>query len=316
MSKILEVKNLKKHFPIRRGIFRKVVGQIKAVDDITFSIEQGKMVALVGESGSGKSTAGLSAISLVEPTSGDVFFMGKNLKEFSKQEKLLFRQKVQIIFQDPLSSLSPRKTVLDNIGEALLYHGFVKNREEQTESVLQILKKIGLREDALLKYPHQFSGGQQQRISIGRALAMNPKLIVCDESVSALDVSIQAQILNLLHDLKEEFNLSYLFITHDLGVVRTVCDSVLVMYKGKIVERGSTEEVFANPRHPYTQMLLASIPKSHPRMQRAKLLQANEKRNQTSDGCAFYPRCSQAKEACQHHAPPQKGEGHSYSCIH
>jgi len=266
MNKILEVKNLKKYFPIRRGIFRKVTGHVKAVDDISFVVNEGQMVALVGESGSGKSTAGLSPIALLKPTSGEISFMGQNLKELSRKEELLFRQKAQIIFQDPLSSLSPRKTVLDNIGEALLYHGFVKNREEQVEAVSSILKKIGMRDDALLKYPHQFSGGQQQRISIGRAIAMGPKLIVCDEAVSALDVSIQAQILNLLHDLKEEFNLSYLFITHDLGIVRMSCDTVLVMYKGKIVERGSTEEVFENPRHPYTQMLLSSIPKAHPRL--------------------------------------------------
>lgn len=270
MSKVLEVEDLKKHFPIRKGIFRKVVGQVVAVDGISFSIEKGQMVSLVGESGSGKSTAGLSAIHLLTPTSGKISFFEKDLSQFSREELIKFRRQVQVVFQDPLSSLSPRKTVLENIGEALLYHKLVANREEQKERVAEILKKVGLNADALMKYPHQFSGGQQQRISIGRAIAMKPFLIVCDEAVSALDVSIQAQILNLLQDLKDELGLSYLFITHDLGIVKTLSDIVLVMHRGKIVEQGSSDAIFANPQNPYTQQLLKSIPRIHPRGQSAR----------------------------------------------
>lgn len=270
--KILEVKDLKKHFPIRQGVFRKQVGEVKAVDGISFSVSQGEMVALVGESGSGKSTAGLTSIALLPKTEGEISFLGKNVETFSKNEWLQFRKGAQVVFQDPLSSLSPRKTVLENIGEALLYHNMVKSREEQVETVLQIMKKVGLRSDALFNYPHQFSGGQQQRISIGRAIAMKPRLIVCDEAVSALDVSIQGQILNLLQDLKEELSLGYLFITHDLGIVKMFADYVLVMYHGKVLEEGPTDALFENPSHPYTKKLLQSIPKTHPRQASGRLI--------------------------------------------
>lgn len=273
--KILEVEDLKKYFPIRKGIFRKVVGQVKAVDGVSFSIGKGEMVALVGESGSGKSTAGLSSIHLIKPTGGKISFLGKDLSLMTKEETKDFRRKVQVVFQDPLSSLSPRKTVLENIGEALLYHKLVSCPEEQKERVIQILKKIGLNTDALMKYPHQFSGGQQQRISIGRAIAMNPILILCDEAVSALDISIQAQILNLLQDLKDELGLCYLFITHDLGIVKTVADRVLVMHRGKVVEQGTTEEIFNNPQVTYTQELLASIPRAHPRERKKRAIGLN-----------------------------------------
>jgi len=264
MKKLLIVNNLKKYFPIRRGIFYRRVGDIKAVDGISFSIQEREIVGLVGESGSGKTTVGKTAIRLMEPTEGEIFFLGKDFLAASPRQLRKLRQKVQMVFQDPLSSLNPRKTVLENIGEALLYHRFVSSKEQQIDEVIKILNKIGLPTSTLNQYPHQFSGGQQQRISIGRSIALRPKLIICDEVVSALDLLIQAQILNLLYELKQAFQLSYLFISHDLGVVRYLCDRILVMYKGKIVEEGTTEAIFEDPKHPYTQKLLASIPKQHP----------------------------------------------------
>ena len=264
MKKLLTIKNLKKYFPIRRGIFHRQVGSIKAVDDISFSIGEREVVGLVGESGSGKTTVGKTAIRLLEPTAGEIFFLGKDLRATSHKQLRRLRQHVQMIFQDPYASLNPRKTILDNIGEALLYHRIVANKEAQVDEVVKILKKIGIPTNALNQYPHQFSGGQQQRISIGRAISLSPKLIICDEAVSALDLLVQAQILNLLCDLKETFELSYLFISHDLSVVRYLCDRILVMYQGKIVEEGSTEAIFEDPKQSYTKKLIASIPRQRP----------------------------------------------------
>lgn len=265
MTRLLTVTNLKKYFPIRRGIFRRHVGDVKAVDGISFTIDAGEIVGLVGESGSGKSTVGRASIRLIEPTEGEICFLGENLRTASGDRLRSLRKEVQMVFQDPLASLNPRKTVLENIGEPLIYHKRVSSREEQIAAVKKILHAIGLPDSALDHYPHQFSGGQQQRLSIGRAIGLNPKLIICDEAVSALDLSIQAQILNLLRDLKSTLKLSYLFISHDLSVVRHFCDRILVMYQGKIVEEGLAEELFTNPKHPYAQLLLASIPKKHPR---------------------------------------------------
>jgi len=264
MNKLLRVNHLKKYFPIRRGLFRRHVGDVKAVDDICFSIEEGEIVALVGESGSGKSTVAKTVIRLLEPTAGEIIFLGEDFLAASSKQLRLLRQKIQIVFQNPLTSLNPRKTILENIGEALLYHRFVSTKQEQVDEVVKILKRINMDASALNQYPHQFSGGQQQRISIGRAISMSPKLIICDEAVSALDLLVQAQILNLLYELKQTLNLSYLFISHDLSVVRHLCDRILVMFQGKIVEEGSTEAIFEDPKHPYTQQLLASIPKQRP----------------------------------------------------
>jgi ABC-type oligopeptide transport system ATPase subunit len=263
--KLLEIYGLKKYFPIKQGIFRRHVGDVKAVDEVSFHIEEGEVVGLVGESGSGKSTTGRVAIRLMEPSGGEIFFLGQNLMKVSPSQIRRLRQKVQMVFQDPLSSLNPRKTVVENVGEALLVHKLVKRREEQEEEVLQMLQKVGLSSSALNQYPHQFSGGQQQRISLARALILRPKLLICDEITSALDLSVQAQVLNLLGDLKRELKLSYLLISHDLSIVRHLCDRVLVMHKGKIVESGETERLFSAPQHPYTQKLLNSIPISHPR---------------------------------------------------
>jgi len=261
---VLEVKGLKKYFPVCAGVMRHVVDHIKAVDGIDFKIGLGEVVGMVGESGCGKSTAGRAAIRLIEPTAGEVSFQGRNLLALSSSELKEIRTQIQMVFQDPYSSLNPRRTVGDSIGEALVYHGKVQSRKDGDEVVASVLEQVGMSSDAMNRYPHEFSGGQQQRICIGRAIALEPKLIVCDEAVSALDVSVQAQILNLLDELKTTLGLSYLFISHDLSVVRYLCDRVLVLYYGKVVESGSTEELFNNPQHPYTQKLLSAIPKSHP----------------------------------------------------
>lgn len=316
MKKLLKVKDLKKYYPIRQGILRRHIGDVKAVDGVSFSIEQGEIVGLVGESGSGKSTVGKAMIRLIEPTEGEIEFMETDFRAASSKQLRALRLKVQMIFQDPFASLNPRKTIMDNLGEPLLYHKLVKSHEEQVFEVEKILSKIGLNSSILDHYPHQFSGGQQQRLSIGRALALNPKLIICDEAVSALDLSVQAQILNLLLDLKRQFRLSYLFISHDLSVVRHFCDRILVMYRGKIVEEGRTEAIFNNPKHPYTQLLLASVPKKHPRDRKMRLPQKIERETQFS-GCPFFHRCPIAKPGCELNLPPVKGdEDHNYHCVY
>lgn len=258
---LLQVKGLKKYFPIYSGLFRKQVGAIKAVDGIDFSIASGQVLGMVGESGCGKSTAARTAIRLLEPTAGESWFEGVSLFNLDKQRLKTLRKEIQIVFQDPYASLNPRKTIRENMGEALIYHEVVKDREAQWDCVAETLRQVGLSPDVMDRYPHEFSGGQQQRICIGRAIALRPKLIVCDEAVSALDVSIQAQILNLLLELKESLNLSYLFISHDLSVIRHISDHIVVLHIGKIVESRSTEALFEDPHDAYTKTLLAAIPR-------------------------------------------------------
>jgi ABC-type oligopeptide transport system ATPase subunit len=254
---ILEVKDLKKYFPVTRGIFKKEERFIKAVDNVSFKVGAGEIVGIVGESGSGKSTLAKTAIALQKPTAGDIFFMDKPINYKSHALRTL-RKEVQMVFQDPYSSLNPRKTIYTSLTEALYYHGIIREKEKLIKKALEILDLVGLPKDSLERYPHEFSGGQQQRICIGRAIALKPKLIVCDEAVSALDVSVQAQILNLLYWLKQEFDLSYLFISHDLNVIRHFCDTILVMFNGKVVEEAKTKELFDHPKNEYTKTLFAS----------------------------------------------------------
>ena len=257
---LLEVKNLKKYFPITSGVLRTHVGDVKAVDGVDFEVFPNEIVGVVGESGCGKSTLARTVIRLIEPTAGEIKFLGDDVLKMSFQDARKLFKDVQMVFQDPYASLNPRYTIGESIGESLIYHGVMNDKQELRKYVGEILTQIGLNDSAIDRYPHQFSGGQQQRICIGRAIAMQPKLMICDEPVSALDVSIQAQILNLLAELKERMGLSYLFISHDLSVIHHICDRVLVMYRGKIVERGTVKEIFEHPQHPYTQTLLAAVP--------------------------------------------------------
>lgn len=321
---LLSVRGLKKYYSVMSGIIRKVVGYVRALENVNFDLAEGEVLGIVGETGSGKTTLGRVVLRLIEPSAGQILFAGKNLLLFDAEELKAFRKQAQIVFQDPFVSLNPRKTVLEAIGEGLIFHKIVKNRSEQKEKVAEILELVGLSPDAIYRYPHQFSGGQQQRICIARAIALNPRFIVCDEAVSSLDVSIQAQILNLLHDLKERFSLSYLYISHDLSTIRYLCDRVIVMYLGKVMEIASVESLFQNPRHPYTQALLLSIPKSHPLEKKERLYIKGEMPSamHPPSGCPFRTRCPYAQPVCAE-IPPKRvikdevtgKEDHEYHCI-
>ncbi len=318
---ILRVTNLKKYFPIDRGIvFSKIVGHVKAVDDISFSLEKGETLGLVGESGSGKSTTGLLVLRLLEPTGGEVYFNEKPLSSFEDADFKLFRQKAQIVFQDPFSSLNPRMIIRDIVGRPLRIHGLVKTDKEMEEKVLSILKEVGLKEEHLIRYPHEFSGGQRQRIAIARALISNPELIVLDEPTSALDVSVQAQILNLLKELQMKRSLTYLFISHDLSVIKHISHKVAVMYLGKIVEYAPKEKLFSNPLHPYTQALLKSIPKPKVTGENIedKVIEGEiPSPSNPPPGCRFNTRCPYAKSHCLTSEPEleEVEEGHFVACF-
>lgn len=321
---LLSTEQLKVYFPVQSGILRHTVGYIKAVDGVDLELMRGHVLGVVGESGSGKTTLGRAVLRLVNSTSGKITFENKNIASFKEKELKHFRKEAQIVFQDPFASLNPRKNIRDCIGEGLLYHGIVKTAREQTEKVAETLTLVGLSPDIMLRYPHQFSGGQQQRICIGRAIALKPKLIVCDEAVSSLDVSVQAQILNLLKDLKKELQLSYLFISHDLSVIRYLCDTVIVLYLGKVMEKGPIDEIFHHPKHPYTQALLSAIPKDSPNESKKRILLKGEipSPQHPPSGCPFRTRCPYAQPICAL-PPPRKvikdqkngHDDHEYYCI-
>ncbi len=312
---LLDVKGLKKYFPIQKGLMRKVVGYVKAVDDISFYVREGETLGLVGESGCGKTTASRTIIRLYEPTAGDMYFKtaklssdGKpemvNLLGLDKEQMKLIRQDISMIFQDPIGSLNPRMTVFDIIAEPMVIHGRGTGPETE-ETVTRLLERVGLRPEHMRRYPHEFSGGQRQRIGIARALALTPRLIFCDEPVSALDVSIQAQTLNLLQDLQADFDLSYVFVAHDLSVVQHISDRVAVMYVGKIAEMTDSDTLYNNPLHPYTEALMSSVPKPDPKYHSERIIMKGDVADPSNPppGCYFHPRCRYVKDICSQEEP-------------
>jgi len=315
---LLEVKNLKTYFPVRSPILSRTIGQVYALDGVNLHINEGETVGLVGESGSGKSTLGKSILRLVEPTSGEIKIQGKDVSKLSKSDMFPFRRNVQIVFQDPYSSLNPRIPVGKIVSETMKVHGLATGSEAE-EKVRGLFERVGLRASQTLNYANEFSGGQRQRIGIARALALNPKLIIADEPVSALDVSVQAQIINLFMDLQEEYGLSYLFIAHDLAVVAHICHRIAVMYLGKIVEISDKRELFVNPKHPYTQALLSSIPNPNPETKTltGELIEGDiPSPRSPPPGCRFHTRCSLAEEKCRLEEPKmtETSPGHMVSC--
>jgi len=306
---LLEVRDLRKWFPIKKGFFSRTVGNVKAVDGVNLFVREGETLGLVGESGCGKTTTGRTILRAYEPTSGEIWFKDpeKGLVDMAKLESddlKEIRANAQMIFQDPYSSLNPRMTLLSIVGEPLLVNGICRGQELE-DRVAELLRVVGLRPEYLVRYPHAFSGGQRQRIGIARALATNPKFIVCDEPVSALDVSVQAQVLNLLQDLQEQFGLTYLFVAHDLSVVEHISDRVAVMYVGKLVESASTEELYINPMHPYTEALLSAVPRPDPRNRTQPLVLEGDVANPANppSGCYFHPRCRHAVDRCSIEEP-------------
>ncbi len=318
---LLEVTGLRKYFPIRRGLFRREVGSIRAVDDVSFYIEEGETLGLVGESGCGKTTTARCILRAVDPTDGEVLFRSSDgsvtdMAAVPRGQLRSLRREMQMIFQDPFSSLNPRMTLMDIVGEPLTIDGV--GRGEREDRVRELLSLVGLRPEFMRRFPHAFSGGQRQRIGIARALALNPRLIVADEPVSALDVSVQAQVLNLLLDLQRELGLTYLFVAHDLSVVKHISDRVAVMYVGKLVEMAPADALFAAPRHPYTAALLSSVPEPDPRARRERVVLSGEVANPANPptGCYFNPRCEYATDICRTETPPLReiAPGHVVSC--
>lgn len=305
---LLKAKDLKKHYAVRSGVLSNIKGYVRAVDGISLSINSGETFGLVGESGCGKSTLGRLLLRLIEPTSGECIVNGENIYSLKEAQLRKLRKDIQIIFQDPYASLNPKMTVGKIIGEPLKIYNIIPNEKEREERVKELLETVGLSRDHYGRYPHEFSGGQRQRISIARALALKPKLIVCDEAVSALDVSVRSQILNLLKDLQEKFNLTYIFISHDLSVVKYICDRIGVMYLGKIVEMAPSKELFSNPVHPYTRALLSAIPEPDPKKVKDRVILKGDVPNPINppSGCTFHPRCSYACEKCKTDAPQMK----------
>ena len=318
---IVEIKNLKKYYPITAGIFQRVIGHIKAVDDVSFVIPRGKTVGLVGESGCGKTTISKCILRAVDPTSGEIHLNtedgSNNVADMREKDLRPLRRQMQMIFQDPFSSLNPRMNLFDIVSEPLLLNG-VKSRMERQDRVEELLSKVGLRPEYMVRFPHAFSGGQRQRIGIARALALNPSLIVCDEPVSGLDVSVQAQVINLLMDLQDELGLSYLFVSHDLSIVRQISDSIQVMYLGRLVENGTPDEIFSSPKHPYTEALISAVPQADPDIAKNHQTLIGEIPNPSNppDGCYFHPRCAYATDECKTINPGLTVDktGRSFSC--
>jgi len=326
-NQILKVSGLKKYFPIRKGFFNKTVGHVKAVNDIDFEVNEGETVGLVGESGCGKSTTGNCIVRLLDPTAGSIQYTARDgsvidLATASQKEIGPYRKEIQMVFQDPFSSLNPRMSVREIISEPMMLFNTVPKNEQQ-EAVAKLMSRVGLRPEYMVRYPHAFSGGQRQRVGIARALSVNPRLVVCDESVSSLDVSVQAQVLGLLEDLQDEYNMSYLFIAHDLSAVKHISDRIVVMYVGKVVEICETEELYANPMHPYTEALLGSVPKliADKSVRKATLEGEVPDPSRPPEGCFFHPRCRYAKEECKHAdmklipVDPNNPLGHRTTCI-
>ena len=316
---LLQVRNLKKYFPIRGGVFSRVVANVKAVEEVSFTINRGEVVGLVGESGSGKTTAGRAILRLIEPTDGEIVFDGVDIAKLPKAKMRDYRKQMQIIFQDPFASLNPRMSVGDIIGEALTIHNLARGKAKE-DRVADLLERVGMNAGHMRRYPHEFSGGQRQRIGIARALAVDPKFIVADEPVSALDVSIQAQVVNLLQDLKEDLGLTMLFIAHDLGVVEYISDKVIVMYLGRIMEIAPAKELYRNPVHPYTEALLSAVPIPDPTIKRDRVILQGDIPSPINppSGCVFRTRCPIATEECKHVVPPleEVSPGHFKACIH
>jgi oligopeptide/dipeptide ABC transporter ATP-binding protein len=314
---LLVVKGLKKHFPFKKGMFSKETGYVRAVDGVDFTVYRGETLGIVGESGCGKSTTGQMILQLLEPTEGEIWFEGRNLSTLGKAEVRTLRQHLQMIFQDPYSSLNPRMRVEEIVAEPLRVHGTHKGSELK-EKVVELLRLVGLDAHHMSRHPHEFSGGQRQRIGIARALALNPSLIVCDEPVSALDVSIQSQVLNLLKKLQKELKLTYIFIAHGLPAVKHISDRIAVMYLGKIVELAERDELFANPRHPYTEALLSAIPIPDPTQRKERIVLQGDLPNPANppSGCHFHTRCPYVQDVCRQTAPTltEGTAGHFVSC--
>ena len=317
MKKLVEIKNLIKHFPVKKGLFKKTVGLVKAVDDVSLDVYEGETLGLVGESGCGKSTLGRVLVRLINPTSGDIIFDNKNLNSYSNKELRSQRQYFQIIFQDPNSSLDPRSTIGKSIEEALIIHG-MKDRLERQKKVSEMLNLVGIPANAVERFPHEFSGGQRQRIGIARALILKPKLVVCDEPVSALDVSVQAQVLNLLNDLKDELSLTLLFISHNLSVVENVSDRIAIMYLGQIIELLDSSKFAANCKHPYSKALLSAIPVPDPNIKKERIILKGDVPSPINppNGCRFHTRCPEAIAKCKNTEPSliELSQGHKASC--